>query len=158
MDNARFNAVSQLVYKNYIGPVARALYHSHEILFADAEAYRAFEQHYKLVKIDYLNNPPTNELRFNSDPISFEQIKSGYQTALEQGKPLGSGTEEDLQEKFRWLSDYLATARKDDWYLANTAGGFWVRRSIDGTEAQIFQLLTKLLKTFDPGVVSDGIP
>jgi len=42
--------------------------------------------------------------------------------------------------------------------MANTAGGFWVRRSIDGTEAQIFQLLTKLLKTFDPEVLSNSIP
>ena len=148
MDNARFNMVSRLVYKNYIGPVARALYHSHKILFADTVADQAFEQRYNAVKIDYTNNPSNREIRFEGEPVPFEQIKSGYQTALEQGKPLGSGTEEDLQEKFRWLSDYLATDKNDDWYLANTAGGFWVRRSIDGTEAQIFQLLTKLLKTF----------
>ena len=150
--------VSRLVYKNYIGPVARALYHSHKILFADTVAYQAFEQRYNAVKIDYTNNPSNREIRFEGEPVPFEQIKSGYQTALEQGKPLGSGTEEDLQEKFRWLSDYLATDKNDDWYLANTAGGFWVRRSIDGTETQIFQLLTKLLKTFDPEVLSDGTP
>ena len=158
MDNARFNVVSRLVYKNYIGPVARALYHSHKILFADSTDYREFQQRYTTARIDYTNNPSNRELRFEGVPVSFEQIKLGYQTALEQGKPLGSGTEEDLQEKFRWLSDYLATDKHDDWYLANTAGGFWIRRSIDGTEAQIFQLLTKLLKTFDPEVLSNSIP
>ena len=42
----------------------------------------------------------------------------------------------------------------DDWYLANTAGGFWVRRSIDGTDDQIFRLLTKLLQTFEPTVLA----
>lgn len=150
-----FKKLCDNVYINNIGPVARALYHSHEILFADPETYHAFEQRYKTVGNDYLKSQP-KEVRFGGEPIAFATIKSDYQKALEQGKPVGWGSEEDIGEKFRWLSDYLTTVSNDDWFLTNNAGGFWVRRSIDGTEAQIFQLLIKLLKTFEPEVLSAG--
>jgi hypothetical protein len=157
MNDSRFNKLSRYVYKTHIGPIARAMYHSHEILFADTVAYADFRQRFQDVKKAYLEKLANNEAfesRFAENPVTFSVIKNGYQTALEQHIPVGFGTEEDLQEKFRWLSDYLATDKNDDFYLANTAGGFWVRRSIDGTEAQIFQLLTKLLKTFEPEVLS----
>lgn len=158
MNDSRFNMLSRRVYKTHIGPIARALYHSHQILFADAVAYADFEQRFQIVKIAYLQklaSNETNESRFNEPdiPVAFSDVKNRYQTALEQRIPMGAGTEDHLQEKFRWLSDYLATDKNDDIYLANTAGGFWVRRSIDGTEARIFQLLTKLLKTFEPEVL-----
>jgi hypothetical protein len=32
-----------------------------------------------------------------------------------------------------------------------------LRRSIDGTEAQIFRLLTKLLRTFEPTVLAEAL-
>ena len=60
----------------------------------------------------------------------------------------------DLLDDFSWLPDYLTTKKGDDWYLTITAGGFWVRRSIDGTEPQMFRMLTTLLQTFEPKVVS----
>ena len=75
----------------------------------------------------------------------FEAIKHEYIEHLKNN----TLPEIYLQEKFRWLSDYLATEGKYDWYAANTAGGFWVRRSIDGTDKEFFQLLRKLLKTYD---------
>lgn len=152
LDDARFKQLTQLVYETHIGPFARALYHAHEILFAEPEAYRAFEQRFQIVKNDYLERlrrRETIESRFDGDPIAFATVKAAYQRRMEQRTDPGN----ELQEDFRWLSDYLATDRDDDWYLANTAGGFWVRRSIDGTEAQIFQLVTKLLQTFEPTVV-----
>ena len=62
-----FKGVTQLVYDSRIGPLARALYHTHEILFADPQHYRAFEDRYQTVKKDYLEQlrlRKTNEGRF----------------------------------------------------------------------------------------------
>jgi hypothetical protein len=151
-----FKGVSQLVYDTQIGPLARALYHSHEILFATPARYRAFETRYQAVKKDYLAKlarRQTNEGRFEDGggPFSFEEIKTRYQKRIaEKDKDIGFALGQDVN----WLSDYLTTDKGDDLYLANTAGGFWVRRSIDGTEPQIFRLVTKLLQTFEPKVVS----
>ena len=158
-NDVRFNQLTRLVYETQIGPVARALYHSHEILFADPETFGGFEQRYRIVKEDYLERlrrRETIEGRFDGDPKAFATIKADYHRRLEQRTDPRNAFQ--LQEDFRWLSDYLATDKDDDWYLANTAGGFWVRRSIDGTEAQIFRLLTKFLQTFDAKVVGKPSP
>jgi hypothetical protein len=110
---------------------------------------------YKAVQRDYLEQlrlRKTNLSRFKEDPISFEEAKVRYQKRIdEKSGDIGDA----LQEDFRWLSDYLATERGDDWYLANTAGGFWVRRSLDGTEAQIFRMTKKILLAFEPAVLSE---
>ena len=52
--DAWFREMTQLVYDTRIGPTARALYRTHEILFATPERYRVFEQQYQAVKKDYL--------------------------------------------------------------------------------------------------------
>lgn len=158
-DDARFNQLTQLVYKTHIGPIARALYHAHEILFAEPEGYRAFEERYQVVKKDYLEKlgrRETIESRFSGDPNAFKTIKAAYLGRIkERHIEVRDRYNLDLGEDFRWLSDYLVTDKDDDWYLANTAGGFWVRRSIDGTEAQVFRLVTKLLQTFEPRIVGN---
>jgi hypothetical protein len=157
--DAWFKGVTQLVYDAQIGPLARAMYHSHEILFATPERYQVFEARYQAVKKDYLGKlarRQTIEGRFELgrktlDPVTFSEIKARYQQRIaDKGDDVGDALSDDV----RWLSDYLATDKGDDWYLANTAGGFWVRRAIDGTEPQIFRLVTKLLQTFEPKVVS----
>ena len=156
MDDVRFNQLTQLVYETHVGPVARALYNAHQILFAGPEAYRAFELRYQFVKNDHLERlrrRETTEARFYGDPITFAAVKAAYLRRIDRRTEPGN----DLQENFRWLSDYLATDKNDDWYLANTAGGFWVRRSIDGTEAQIFRLLTKLLQYFEPTMLAEAL-
>jgi conflict system STAND superfamily ATPase/TIR domain-containing protein len=154
--DAWFRGVTQLVYETRVGPTARALYHSHEILFATPERYQVFEKRYQTVKKDYLERlrrRQTNESRFelHGDLVAFEEIKARYQKRIDEK---GSDIANALSDDVRWLSDYLATDKGDDWYLANTAGGFWVRRSIDGTEPQIFRLVEKLLQTFEPTVVA----
>ena len=39
--------------------------------------------------------------------------------------------------------------RNMDWYEAYTAPGFWIRRSIDGTDQQFFAMLTQVIDSFD---------
>jgi hypothetical protein len=153
--DAWFKGVSQLVYDARIGPTARALYHSHEILFADPQRYQDFLREYQTVKKDYLEKHKPgkpNEVWYQwKQPIPLGIIKVRYQERIaKKGTEIGWALGEDVG----WLSDYLVNAKGDDLYLANTAGGFWVRRSIDGTEAQIFRLVTKLLQTFEPAVVN----
>ena len=157
MDDPQFNAITRSVYKNYIGPVARALYHTHEILFADSAAFQAFEQRYQVVKHRSQQGlePNLSMNNFTMELKKFATIKEDYLRLLAKQQKLPALY---FENNFSSLSDYLAVVKRDDWYMANTAGGFWVRRSIDGTEAQIFQLLTKLLKTFDPEVLSNSIP
>ena len=59
-----------------------------------------------------------------------------------------------LQEAFR----FFAESREQegyDIYEAFTAPGFWVRRSLDGTDKQFMELITMVLETWDPGFYSD---
>ncbi len=57
-----------------------------------------------------------------------------------------------LQEIFRPFSDNLEQIGYNS-YEANTAAGFWIRRSIDGTAKEFFTVLQTLLITYDPEFV-----
>jgi hypothetical protein len=151
-NDAWLQGVTQRVYGSSIGATARALYRTHQILFADPKEFSEFQKKYQAVKRDYQDKRRrrlTNEAMFAADPKPFETIKLQYQEGMDAKKPdIGFA----LGEDFRWLSDYLSSPDFDggnDWYLDNTAGGFWVRRSIDGTEPQIFRILQKILATFE---------
>jgi hypothetical protein len=152
-----FQGVTQRVYEKSVGPTARALYRSHQILFSDPEQLADFQAKYQVAKRDYqdkFRRHLTNENMFEVNPVPFESIKQQYQKDIESGK-LNAGFE--LGEDFRWLADYLSfydSQGLDNWYLDNTAGGFWVRRSLDGTEPQIFRILQKVLSTFEPNVLT----
>ena len=154
-----FRGVTQRAYARWIGPTVRALYRTHQLLFVDVKGFDDFRRKYQAVKKDYqdkFKGRLTNEGMFAKDPVPFESVKLQYKSDTEAKKEnLGFA----LQENFRWLSDYLSApefkAINDDWYLENTAGGFWVRRSLDGTEPQIFSILHKVLSTFEPSVLDE---
>jgi hypothetical protein len=149
-----FKGVTQLVYDTRIGPTARALYDTHQVLFADPQHYAAFLKRYESIGKDWrekLRLRKVNEERFAGNPVPFETVKARYQKGIEDKN---KDVSFDLQEDFRWLADYFGTEGSTDWYLAYSAGGFWVRRSIDGTEAQIFRMVTKLLQTFEPAAIT----
>lgn len=148
MDDPRSKALTAEVYKSQMGPALRALYHTHEILFASPEAWRAFPNQYKTAQARYLSTNPREgyfDPRVISDPKPFTEIKDAYQKSLAAGAP-----KFDQSAAFRWLADYVTVVENDDSDMAYIAGGFWMRRSIDGTEAQIFRLVKKMLQTFEP--------
>ncbi|NES64236.1 MAG: ATP-binding protein [Okeania sp. SIO2D1] len=155
----------QSAYNDKIRVVARAFYQSHKILFANPEEFEAFKKKYR----ELLRTRKTNVNMFSGDPLEFEKIKREYQNKIDNKTLPGCYFGEELspekcggmylQEEFRWLADYLATQNEDSYekiderenylYLANVSGGFWVRRSMDGTEKQFFDMLTKLLSIYD---------
>jgi hypothetical protein len=167
--NVRAN-VTKLVYESYIGPTARALYRTHEVLFADPAKYQAFVQDYAALKKQFFQkNGGIGS--FESNPTPFADIRAAYQARLaqpaaERTKDQRGATSNGLffEERFKWLSDYVFrkyhTQRQccEPWYLASNSAGFWVRRSIDGTEAKIFTLVKKVLATFEPTVLAGNRP
>ncbi|MCZ8363706.1 MAG: ATP-binding protein [Microcystis sp. LE19-251.1A] len=141
--DSTFKQNIQRAYNDKIKVVARAFYQTHKILFATREGSDEF----KTIKSKY------------QDKIEKQTLERCYLGGPEKCGGLY------LQEKFRWLGDYLANQNKNIseringednyWYLANVSGGFWVRRSIDGTEKQFFDILTQLLEIYDSEWLSE---
>ncbi|MBE9037577.1 ATP-binding protein [aff. Roholtiella sp. LEGE 12411] len=147
-NNEIFRQQTQSFYDKKIRNTARASYRSYRILFATPEEFNTFIKFYQSAEKEYkerLYRREVNTLMFQDNYETFEAIKREYLKHLEN-KTLPDGY---IQEKFRWLSDYLSAVENIDWYAANTSGGFWTRRSIDGTNKEFFRLLTKLLETYD---------
>ena len=160
--NSQLKEKIQSAYNDKLRVVARAFYQSHKILFATPEEFKAFKEKYKAIQIEYkyrFERREVNSVKFNNEPLEFEEIKREYHNNIENKTltPESLGTE--LQDKFRWLADYLSIQNENTsekikgeeyyWYVAKVSGGFWVRRSIDGTEKQFFDILTKLLSIYD---------
>jgi len=71
-------------------------------------------------------------------PDEMNNIRCQYLESMAQ--PSGT-TEGSLQEVFRSYADEAEKTNKADWYEAVTAPSFWIRRSIDETDEQFFELL-----------------
>lgn len=78
------------------------------------------------------------------------ELKAEYESLLAVGNGIPAL---NFETRFFPISDYLTNVEDDDRYMANSAGGFWVRRSIDGTQAQVFDLVQKVLAAFEPEVL-----
>ncbi len=63
-------------------------------------------------------------------------------------KPEGIDTG-SFQEKFRAYAESLAKNQQADVYEGFTAPAFWLRRSIDGTSKQLFELLDMVIKEME---------
>ena len=79
-----------------------------------------------------------------ANPARLTRIQAQYRKHLDAQKDAGHF----LQETFRQDADRLEKSGHD-WYEANVAHGFWVRRSLDGTADECHTLLLTLLKTHD---------
>tara|TARA_R110002096_G_scaffold91625_1_gene207237 strand:- start:8172 stop:8945 length:774 start_codon:yes stop_codon:yes gene_type:complete len=65
---------------------------------------------------------------------------------------LAGGFEFGLDRQF---SDFAERSLGLDWYEANTAVGFWLRRSIDQSEAHFFSGVESLLQAYDPNYLKE---
>jgi hypothetical protein len=164
--DVRSNPITKLVYRSYIGPTARALYRTHDVLFADPARYQAFERDYAALKSRFYQKDGGIG-GFEGTPTPFAKVKADYLARLvlppaqRASDPAERSNGIFFENSFFWLSDY--TLKKyhpkveeccEPWYLASGSAGFWVRRSIDGTEARIFALVKQVLATFEPEVLA----
>lgn len=170
--SALYQDMTARVYKAYIGPAARALYRTHEALFISPEAFQAQASRYALVKQKQIGERVGNAGSrggigsFSTEPTTFASVQADYQRRLQlpeaQREKDAFGSRSNgtfLEDRFLWLSDYLQAVfphddSNDDWYMASAAAGFWVRRSIDGTEGRVFALVKTLLQAFDKNALS----
>lgn len=149
------------IYDSHLKLIARVYYRSHQALLSSPEEFEALKAQYQLDQADYQERLEAGEInlsRFTRVPMELETAKAKYlqniQTKVLPAEQVGFA----LGEDFRWLADSLATRHEGEyegqdaelyWYVALTSGGFWVRRTIDGTEAQFFELLTQVLERYD---------
>lgn len=80
----------------------------------------------------------------SSNKSMAQQVTKDYQAAMQDGGNAG----ELLQESFRAFADSKEQLG-EDWYVANTAPGFWIRRQIDGTADKIFEVVELVRKTYN---------
>ena len=84
----------------------------------------------------------------NKKEVSLQDITSKYLTLITTEDIQAQEPGNYIQEIFRPYAD--KEARKGyDWYEVSTAPGFWVRRKIDGTDKQFFELLEMVMKQYD---------
>ncbi|MBT9314560.1 hypothetical protein [Leptothoe spongobia] len=153
----------QSVYDSKIRLIARVFYQAHQTLFRTPEEFEAVKQDYEIVRDYYQEILEADagdrlSLRFAQETLTVNEIKNNYLTRIQNRHVPASDVGFDLGEDCRWLADYLATKHENTfegeenshyWYVAITSGGWWVRRSIDGTEEQFFEILTQLLEIYD---------
>ncbi|MEM9847706.1 MAG: hypothetical protein AAF847_07440 [Bacteroidota bacterium] len=70
------------------------------------------------------------------NPSMAKQVSTDYLAAMKTEQRAG----EMLQDAFRTFADSKEKLGTN-WYVANTAPSFWIRRQIDGTAAPIFEIL-----------------
>lgn len=82
----------------------------------------------------------------NKDFAYCEKLQARYlaQVASPNGTERGS-----LQEEFRDYAEALEKSQQADVYEAFTAPAFWLRRSIDGTDSQLYELLDMVITEMD---------
>ena len=114
-----FRQLAQPLYDNYVQETARVFYKTHVELFNDYPSLEA-------VKNDYLQR-----IASYHDPFGEFYSVTGY-----------FNKKFDAQVFNLWSEGY-------DELVVISAAGFWVRRSIDGTDKEFFRLLMELLETYD---------
>lgn len=161
-DNAFLKEKIDSAYDAKIKVVARAFYQTRAVLEATNRNFSSFETGYTAASNNYeqlMASGQSNEMRFSSGVMTFAEIKQGYISDIENSGVIASDLGFNLQERCRFVSDYVAsvyesnnnlrTGEHEFWYLANVSCGFWTRRSIDGTDKQFDSILLKLLTAYD---------
>ncbi len=122
-----FQKITQPLYDKYIRETARPFYKTHRVLFAD-------QSHLELVKKDYL----TRISNYDRSPFSDYYDSASYYFG-----------EKFAAQAFDLYDGDEMVVKYGPPLSFTTAAGFWVRRSIDGTDREFFALLEDLLNTYD---------
>ncbi|MDB4286183.1 hypothetical protein N9933_02670, partial [bacterium] len=129
----KFRSLTQSIYTDYLGDLARVYYDAYYFLKkTDASRVQEAKSSY-LASIEALKGTP-NTLEFSAGPGSEIYMLFDYAYAHDT-----SGFHE---------VDYVE-------YNAFVAPGFWIRRDLDGTDTEAFKLLEKMLLAYDADFVKD---
>jgi hypothetical protein len=132
-DDETFRMLTQPIYRDYLEGLARVYYDAYYFLKeTDPSRVEEVKSRY-LARIDALKDTP-NTYQFNSGPAEEIYMLFDYNYV------------HDTRD-FQW-EEYAE-------YYAFVAPGFWIRRDIDGTDQEAYQLLEKLLLTYDANFVID---
>ncbi|MEN0046632.1 MAG: hypothetical protein AAF806_06220 [Bacteroidota bacterium] len=100
----------------------------------------AYDQHLRKEAQLYFDS-----YRFIQENASMvDQVTKEYQAAMQDDRTAGML----LQDSFRSFADSKEQLG-EDWYVANTAPGFWVRRQLDGTAEEIFEILELVRNAYE---------
>lgn len=80
----------------------------------------------------------------NDNPDITAQVKKDYSAAITNNTQAG----EVLQNAFSPFANSKEELGQD-WYIANTAPGFWIRRQMDGTADEFFELLEMVRTAYE---------
>lgn len=128
--DSAFRAATQAHYDAYVGPLARIFYATHQ----------------KLV----------------NNPACFAAERDEYAAAIARGD-----TQDYVEPWFFFMNPTYCAHRRGEYEdyertgfdggydgnVVKTCVGFWLRRAMDGTEAEFFEALTTLLRTYEPSVL-----
>ncbi len=120
--NITFKTLGQQVYDKNLKSTARAYY----------KAYQ------------YVNSSPQVERRSKSS-ITIDEVMKTYKEYMKEPSQKAGGYIQDV------FGIYANNAEKEglDWYISNVATGFWVRRKMDNTDKEFFELLEYIVATYD---------
>lgn len=82
----------------------------------------------------------------NDDQIYLRELQNQY--LIQISYPDGSG-KGSFQERFRSFAESLEKSEQADIYEGFTAPAFWLRRSIDGTGQQLYDLLDLIVEVME---------
>ncbi len=138
-----WNATKSFGYYNpeFIAKAAKVIDYSlaNDKIFAELGRYVYNRQ---LQKMTRLYHQSYQYLKAN--PAMTQQIIADYSAAMQNGNDAG----EMIQAAFRSFADEKEELGRD-WYIANTAPGFWIRRMMDGTADQIYEVLKTVMTAYD---------
>jgi len=118
-ENQTFLKLGQEIYDNYFKKTARIYYLAYKYVNSDKKNKKQIIKTYK------------KNIKIQTEEMNYETDGSFY-----------------LQEEFRFFAEKKEREGYDV-YEGFTAPGFWIRRSIDKTDDEFFELLTLTLGLFD---------
>lgn len=82
----------------------------------------------------------------HQDAAYLQNLQSRYLSMIASPAGTANGA---LQEEFRSFAEQLEKAEQSDVYEGFTAPAFWLRRSIDGTDQALFDLLSMVIQAME---------
>ncbi|RMA64390.1 nSTAND1 domain-containing NTPase [Ulvibacter antarcticus] len=108
---------------------------------------RVYNKHLKILAEAYIRS----YVLLKKDSLFVEKQKAAYLEHLESGNPYNFFRNKQYRYYFNTMDKIKPGAFP---YYSKEAAGFWIRRNIDGTADEFYDLLIKLAITYDPNLAT----